>query len=126
MGRVRANSRQIMATRRGQIVQRVLVDGWSLAQTAAAFGVAERQVARWVAAYRRYGMASLREDARSGTGTGAANGRTPHRWIRRLRLAYARIWAALRPASDAEPEGCVSLRRRRNQNAASPQARRRL
>ena len=54
--------RAITAAQRGQIVQRVLVDGWSAARAAAAFGVEERLVAAWVAAYRRDGMASLRHN----------------------------------------------------------------
>ncbi|HEX3863004.1 MAG TPA: helix-turn-helix domain-containing protein [Stellaceae bacterium] len=57
-------TRDITAAQRGQIVQRVLVDGWSAAQAAATSGVSEREVARWVAAYRRYGMASLRNPSR--------------------------------------------------------------
>jgi transposase-like protein len=46
--------------RRGQIVQRVIVDGWTSAEAAAAAGVPERLVDAWVADYRRQGMASLR------------------------------------------------------------------
>jgi transposase-like protein len=46
---------------RGQIVQRIIVDGWTYGQAAAAFGVREGLVAAWVAEYRRYGMASLRD-----------------------------------------------------------------
>jgi transposase-like protein len=45
---------------RGQIVQRVLVDGWTSAEAAAAAAVPERLVEAWVADYRRHGMASLR------------------------------------------------------------------
>jgi hypothetical protein len=45
---------------RGQIVQRVLVEGWTTADAAAVAGVPERLVAAWVADYRRHGMASLR------------------------------------------------------------------
>ena len=45
---------------RGQIVQRVIVDGWTSAEAAAAVGVPERLVDAWVADYRRHGMASLR------------------------------------------------------------------
>src|SRR5271168_4036185 len=44
---------------RGQIVQRVIVDGWTSAEAAAAVGVPERLVDAWVADYRRHGMASL-------------------------------------------------------------------
>jgi hypothetical protein len=45
---------------RGQIVQRVMVDGWTSADAAAAVGLPERLVDAWVADYRRDGMASLR------------------------------------------------------------------
>jgi transposase-like protein len=45
---------------RGQIVQCIIVDGWSSAEAAAAAGVPERLVDAWVADYRRDGMASLR------------------------------------------------------------------
>jgi transposase-like protein len=46
--------------RRALIVQRVLVDGWTSTEVAAAFGVAERQVDVWVSDFRRSGMTSLR------------------------------------------------------------------
>jgi transposase-like protein len=54
----------ISATRRGQIVQRVIVDGWTIARAAAAFDTPPRLVQIWVAAYRRHGMASLRRAPR--------------------------------------------------------------
>jgi transposase-like protein len=50
----------ITAARRGQIVQRVIVDGWTTARAAASFDVPKRLVEVWVADYRRHGMASLR------------------------------------------------------------------
>jgi transposase-like protein len=53
----------ISIVQRGQIVQRVIVDGWTSDEVAAAFNVPKRLVEAWVADYRRYGMASLREDA---------------------------------------------------------------
>jgi len=62
MGKLRDKDLTVAAARRGQIVQRVLVDGWSVRQAASSFGVDERCVARWVSAYRRRGMASLRCD----------------------------------------------------------------
>ena len=65
------------AAQRAGIIQRVLVDGWSTAQAAKACGLEERQVARWVADYRRRGMASLRAEI------------APERLYRRL-LARAR------------------------------------
>jgi hypothetical protein len=48
--------------KRGHVVQRVIVDGWTTGEAARVTGLDERTVARWVAAYRRRGMASLRED----------------------------------------------------------------
>ena len=53
-------SRAITTARRALIIQRVLVDGWSSAEAAAAFGVSQRLVDVWVANYRRHGMMSLR------------------------------------------------------------------
>ena len=82
MVRRAAGSETIAAATRGQIVQRVLVDGWNAPQAAAVFGVRERDVVRWVAAYRRHGMASLRDEL--------AAQRAPWRWLRRLVLAMRR------------------------------------
>jgi transposase-like protein len=50
----------ITPVQKGQIIQRVLVDRWSIAAAAAAFNIEKRFVAAWVADYRRHGMASLR------------------------------------------------------------------
>src|SRR5215472_1808706 len=55
--------RAITMARRALIVQRVLVDGWTSAQAALAFGVSKRLVDVWVADYRRHGMMSLRRAA---------------------------------------------------------------
>jgi len=55
--------RTISSVQRGQIVQRIIVDGWTNDEVARAFGVPRRLVEVWVADYRRYGMASLRQDA---------------------------------------------------------------
>ena len=94
----------IAAAQRGQIIQRVLVDGWSTAQAAAAFGLQERRVARWVADYRRHGMASLREDE--------AAERVHLRWLRRLYSAVSRCIGGLRRGFGlVEPASCVVLRR---------------
>jgi hypothetical protein len=86
MGGFSADACKVAAARRGLIVQRVLVDGWSPAQAAAAFDVGERQVARWVAHYRRRGMASLSDDA--------AAAPAPWLWARRLYLVVARLVVA--------------------------------
>jgi transposase len=52
--------RSIPLARRALIVQRIIVDGWTGAEAAAAFNVSERQVDIWVAGFRREGMRSLR------------------------------------------------------------------
>jgi hypothetical protein len=62
MKRASRQRRTITAAQRGQLVQRVLVDGWTAKQAAQAAGLDERVVAAWVAAYRRDGMASLHRD----------------------------------------------------------------
>jgi hypothetical protein len=99
-----SKSRGIAAARRGQIIQRVLVDGWSTAQTASAFELPERRVARWVADYRRHGMASLREDE--------APERLYQRWLRRIYTAVSRGIGGLRRGFGlVEPASCVVLRR---------------
>jgi len=49
----------LTAVQRGVIVQRVIVDGWTIASAATAAGVPESLVAGWVADFRRHGMASL-------------------------------------------------------------------
>jgi transposase-like protein len=54
--------RTISIAQRGQIVQRVIVDGWTSVEVAAAFGVSRRIVEVWVTDFRRHGMASLRQD----------------------------------------------------------------
>lgn len=56
-----AKTRAIPAARQALIVQRVLVDGWQIRDVAAAYAVEERRVEAWVVAYRRHGMASLRQ-----------------------------------------------------------------
>ena len=86
---------------RALIVQRVLVDGWSAAEAAAVFRVEERQVARWVAAYRRRGMASLRR-------TPAAAADRP-RWLWRVRAFFAPIRVAVGVADEVVPARCVNL-----------------
>ena len=106
MGRQTANIRDIAAVRRGQVIQRILVDGWSPAEAAAFLGVEERQVVQWLAAYRRDGMASLR---------GAATSEPiPNRWARRLRAVFAGLRGGERRA---EPAACVELRHRDDASA---------
>jgi len=95
--------RNITAAQRGQIIQRVMVDGWSPVQAAAVYGVPEQHVVRWVGAYRRYGMASLRDE-------GAAKG-PRRRWSSGFRALAARIAAALSGAPKPRSAHCIALRR---------------
>lgn len=91
---IAARRRRIAPARQGLIVQCVLVEGWSVAEAAAAFSVEERQVERWIAAFRRRGMASLREaPGRSPAGTRGGRGR-----IAAARRKIAAIWRRLFPA----------------------------
>jgi transposase-like protein len=62
MKNTESRRRIISVAQRGQIVQRVIVDGWTSAEAAAAFGVPRRIVEVWVADFRRHGMASLRRE----------------------------------------------------------------
>jgi transposase len=54
--------RDLTAAQRGLIVQRVLVDGRTPEEAGKPFGIDGWTVARWVTAYRRYGMAALHEN----------------------------------------------------------------
>jgi transposase-like protein len=62
MKNTESRRRIISVAQRGQIVQRVIVDGWTSTEAAAAFGVPRRIVEVWVTDFRRHGMASLRQD----------------------------------------------------------------
>jgi hypothetical protein len=104
MDALRSKNCGIAAARRGQIIQRVLVEGWSTARAAAAFGIQERRVARWVADYRRHGMASLRRDDSAE--------RFDQRWRRRISTAVSRGIGGLRRGFGlVKPTSCVVLRR---------------
>ena len=56
-----ARPRTITTAQRALIIQRVIVDEWSIEKAATTVGVPERLVAAWVRDYRRHGMASLRD-----------------------------------------------------------------
>ena len=90
-----AAGRTISIMQRAQIIQRVLVDGWSPAQLAQACGIEERQIARWVAEYRRRGMASWR--------TEAVDERFYRRWAGQARGLVARglaiVWHGVAPGT---------------------------
>src|SRR3954454_1338228 len=86
-----ATSRSISVTQRAQIIQRILVDGWTPAQAARFCGVEERRIAHWVADYRRRGMASLRTDV--------VDERFYRRWAGRARAMLARGFGIVVPGS---------------------------
>lgn len=99
-----SNHREVPPLERGQIIQRVLVDGWTPAEVALFHGVQHRKVARWVAEYRRNGMASLRP-ARPVE----ASPRGLAEW---LRARLPRLAALVRGGSrEATPAPCIVLRR---------------
>jgi transposase len=77
--RVSESARSLKAAERGRIIQKVLVERWTAAEAAAAFGLDERLVAAWLKDYRARGMASLRESAKG----------------RRSFLPLARAWRSL-------------------------------
>jgi Homeodomain-like domain len=93
--------------RRGQIVQRVIVDGWTCAEAATAAGVSERLVDAWVADYRRNGMASLRHVPRR-TVAGGILRLWPGRPVRSVSRAIAdglrRLFGGKRPTGAASPD----------------------
>ena len=103
MGWFSAKGRNVTAAARGLVIQRVLVDRWSPARAAAAFGLGERQVAQWVAAYRRRGMESLRD--RSGSGDWA-----PRRWVSRLQAMIEQRVAPSVAADQRQPTPFTRLR----------------
>jgi hypothetical protein len=107
MSRASSNIRGVTAAQRGQIIQHVMVDGWSAAQAAAAYRIPERHVARWLAAYRRHGMASLHDDA--------AADAAPRRWMRRLRAVIMRMLAVCYGNFDRKPARCIILPRRNDE-----------
>jgi transposase-like protein len=87
---------------RGQIIQRVIVDGWTSAEAAATVGVPERLVDAWVADYRRHGMASLRHVPRK---TVAAEilrlwlGRPVRAVSRTVSIGFRRLFVRQQPTS---------------------------
>ncbi|HEX6440546.1 MAG TPA: helix-turn-helix domain-containing protein [Stellaceae bacterium] len=105
-----ATNGPITAAQRAQLIQRVLVDGWSPAQVARSCGFEERQIARWVADYRRRGMASLRSEI--------ASERLYRRAIGRIRAAlfqgFGFIWRGVAsPTYIVLPNAHDDERRRR-------------
>jgi transposase-like protein len=88
------NPSSISIAQRAQIIQRVLVDGWTTAQVAATFDVSKRLLDSWVADFRRNGMASLRHGPDDTIAAGVA---------RSLGTALRRLSVGLRRLLTAEP-----------------------
>jgi transposase-like protein len=60
MRNVLSTKQTITVAERAHIIQRVLVDGWTIAQAANSHGLPKRVVEVWVADFRKNGMSSLR------------------------------------------------------------------
>jgi transposase InsO family protein len=95
--KLHGNARTCPKSRR-LLVERVLVEGWSLTQAAAAAGVSERTAWKWVQRFREHGEEGLRDRS-------SAPNRVPHRTpperveairtLRQLRMTAAEIAEAL-------------------------------
>ena len=109
-----SRKRAISAARRGQIVQRVIVDGWTPARAAAQFDLPERLVEIWVADYRRRGMASLRHAPRRSIAAEIVALRLLRpaaTLLRRLGRVVDWLFARQRPAAPAPLRGAQDDRR---------------
>jgi hypothetical protein len=95
---------------RALIIQSVLVEEWTSAEAAATFGVSERQVEKWVADYRRRGMASLHR-----AGGGRITGKLAQlEVLRPVREAGISMAGALRRIFEPQPFVRPSSLRRSN------------
>jgi transposase-like protein len=92
MKTISIHPRTITTAQRALLIQRVIVDEWTIAKAAATFDVPERLVAAWVADYRRHGMASLRDAASRTLGAEILQVRIS----RPVRAAFRKIWHGLR------------------------------
>jgi transposase-like protein len=88
-----SRDRTISIAQRGQIVQRVIVEGWTSADVARCFGIPKPVVDGWVSDFRRYVMASLRQS----TGRTAAVEMVYLTVSRPLRTILRKIWLSRRP-----------------------------
>jgi transposase-like protein len=93
--------RNISRAERGHIIQRILVDGWTIAEAAAHLDVTEWRIRRWVVQYRHRGMASLRRELSAET--------LPQRWMAWMRSRLAP--PARANSRIPEPAPCIELRR---------------
>jgi helix-turn-helix protein len=105
MDKLRSKGRSIAAAQRGYIIQRVLVDGWSVRRAAETLDIEETRVTAWLRDYRRHGMAALRDDD-------TKTERLHRRLWRRLSGGLGRTVAGWwRRQPQREPASCVVLRR---------------
>ena len=99
MKNTESRRRTISVAQQGQIVQRVIVDGWTSGEVAAAFGVQKRIVEVWVTDFRRHGMASLRQDP----GRTIATEMIRFTVWRPVRAMWRKLLIGLRGSSAPEP-----------------------
>jgi transposase-like protein len=101
----RSRRREITPAQRGQIIQRIIVDGLESADVAAAFGVPKRLVDIWVADFRKNGMSSLRRDCGPTIGAELAQLAIsrPTRWVRRIIAIGLRLLPATDPQTRPIP-----------------------
>lgn len=113
MKTISARTQTITVAQRALIIQRVIVDDWTIDKAAATFGVPERAVATWVADYRRRGMASLR----AGSSRTLAADLVQVTISRPLRAVLRRIWHGLQTVAARDAVGQPSPLRQSNQDA---------
>lgn len=108
MNTASVHPRVITTAKRALIIQRVIVDGWTIDTAAAYFDMPERLIAAWVADYRRHGMASLRDPPTPTLGSEFVQITI----LRPVKAAFRRIWHGLRkPFVVDAPAQPVPLRR---------------
>ena len=88
---------------RGQIIQRIIVDGWSVAAAASALHVPERLVEAWLVDYRRHGMQSLRHTPRKSVTAEMVRLKLGEPLLTALHLARSLLHPSHRRASRVEP-----------------------
>jgi transposase-like protein len=94
MKTISVHPQTITTAQRALIIQRIIVDGWTIEKAAATFDVPERLVGAWVADYRKHGMASLRDAPSRAVGTEIVQVRIS----RPVKAAFRKIWHGLRKA----------------------------
>jgi hypothetical protein len=112
MKSISARLQTITTARRALIIQRVIVDDWTIDKAAATFGVPEHAVAAWVLDYRRRGMASLRSGSSHTLTAELAQGMIS----RPLRAVFRRIWLGLQKVAAVDAAVQPSPLRQSNQD----------